>query len=151
MRIKGWEWLLICCIAIFLLWAFLILLPKAANAESAIVSFDDAEHLVALTNSVVGVCDSTIKILEMADADSLDYDSCMVAGQWVLFYRFYFYPDTIWMSCPSYRSWSARLHITCRRLVGVTVVPEPYGPISQTTGAIIDTRQWAIIFYEEVK
>ncbi len=47
-------------IFIGLMFIGLCLLCSSANAaESAIVSFDDAEHLVALTDSVVGVCDTT--------------------------------------------------------------------------------------------
>lgn len=106
--------------------ALLVCQPKCAAAESAIVSFNDAEHLVALQDSVVDICDTTIEVLEMAAADSLDFDSCMVADQWVMFYRFYFQNDTLWMPYWSSRSWSTRLTITCRELVCVTVVPEPY-------------------------
>lgn len=46
-------------IFIGLMFIGLCLLCSSASAESAIVSFDDAEHLVALTDSVVGVCDTT--------------------------------------------------------------------------------------------
>lgn len=39
--------------------AFISANPTVSNsAESAIVSFNDAEQLVALTDSVVGVCDT---------------------------------------------------------------------------------------------
>lgn len=95
------------------------------DAQSAVVLFNDAEHLAAISDSIVGVCDTTIEILEMIDADSFDIDSCMGTGRWLFFYRFYFQSDIFYKRCPAPRlCWSTRERITCRRLVGVTVVEE---------------------------
>lgn len=76
---------------------------SCATAESAIVSFDDAEHLAALTDSVVGVCDTTWQL-----PDSVHIWWGTTDSQQVAFNKIHNLPI-----------------ITCRRLVGVTKMYPP--------------------------
>ena len=121
---------LLCVIIIIFVW--LILTTPLANATEphAVVSFDDAEHLVALTDSVVGVCDTTW---------------CDGMGFYNQYPR-----DTTWISGAVAHG---ILSITCRELVCMEVVAHigPEKPIgsNKTPWDWKSTPGQAIIYYRE--
>lgn len=104
------------------------------SAQSAVVSFNDAEHLAALQDSVVGVIDSTF-----TTSDSY------LEG----YTKSYFYGNSQSDGYVYYFRWI----ITCRRLVGVTVVRDFKLRMVDRTGILRQAGSpgRAIIFYESVK
>ncbi len=99
-------------------------------AESAIVSFDSPEHLVALTDSVVGVCDTTW------------VDGMHLCNP--------FPRDTGWIQGAVGHG---LVNITCRELVCVTVVRDFKLRMVDRRGILrqVGTPGEAIIDYREVK
>ena len=118
----------------------------------AIVSFNDPEHLAALTDSVVGVCDTVGGYYSTPDCpeDTIWFDerphphlawlpSCNV-NSWY---------DSTQVSC----NWEyAPKAITCRELVCVTVTKESKPRIVNRSGILLQVGSsgQAIIFYGRV-
>ena len=105
---------------------FLVYPCHSAEPQSAVIEFTSAEDLIARRDSVIAVCDTVSYPFELADSDSLQYDSCKVFGTTVYYYRFFVDSDTIWQTSPGYRSYVYLDSIRHRTFVGVTVV-EPLG------------------------
>ncbi len=139
--------------------AIYLICPCLANAaDHAVVSFNNAEHLAALQDSVVGVCDTTyVQVWKQSN-----YIGSLAPGETV----------EISMDFSKSDGELVPATITCRRLVGVTVVEKPrqdgvwgepvtdkYTPIEEYNklceqhppGSPFMIPGEAIIFYEEVR
>jgi hypothetical protein len=128
----GWKqkvfWVVL---TVALVVVYSILFSTDANAESVVVSFNDAEQLAAISDSIVGVCDT-------------------VSHTWELVYQ------NNWSK--TLRRKSCSPEITCRELVSRTVVEHYYHGITRWLIANGDTiwvdatdRGTAIITWREAK
>ena len=102
------------------IWSMIVVLiylicPCDANAaDHAIVSFNDADHLAALQDSVVGVCDTIMPY-------KVDSMYVVYPGSNVDFTPYY----VGWINGVDSLDWQVwQMTITCRRLVGVTVTEQ---------------------------
>lgn len=85
------------------------------NAQSAVVSFNDAAHLAAITDSIVGVCDTVeVEWTHYEYGYWKDWDGNGVKV---------FIPSNTGSAYTTYPVKKAV--IICRRLVGVTIDPHP--------------------------
>ncbi len=115
-------------------------------AESAIVSFDDPEHLAALTDSVVGVCDTNyvnVSVWNELGVDSFRVD--ITCRRLVSVVKIYPPIHSLWV--PQKVGWSVdneelRMQKLVMKILGIPGNPPEFA------GTIPGQ---AIIFYEEVK
>ncbi len=110
---------------------------------TAVVSFNDAEHLAAISDSIVGVCDTTV-IIDTAMVQSST--SSTDPAEWIgLNQRNILWVDTIGINEPFDIFYKiARSTITCRELVCVAVTRRPMG---EATGLqTIITGKLTVIF-----
>lgn len=131
---------------------------ECSLAESAVVSFNDAEHLAAISDSIVGVCDTTRGYYYNPDCpeDTVWYERQLTPP--------HPYSAVAWLPNCDVHSWydSTRASfnwqyipktITCRELICVAV-PAPQMPVDSSTVAqtyIGRSPGTAIITWREVK
>ena len=132
--IEGFLWFMACAAVMFILRGDL-----ANAAQWEIVSFNDAEHLAALQDSVVGVCDTTWDISDTG-----------IAG----YSQYYFHADL--QDSSSGDRHFIKTVITCRELVCVAIethrtVKTIRNPRTGESMEVTVKPGEALIFYEEVR